>query len=127
MMPARPVMKNSMRRKLWTCWSIWLTPGQSLVFSCWHSVTNLDQLGCLLETVQLFARCFFLILLDVGDETIRVAFQLRHQFLHDGVARFLARRIPLNRYFHLVLVGAVLVIDPRLFRHFTVLPSLPSN
>src|ERR1700726_5359606 len=91
------------------------------------SVTNLDQLGLLLLPADLLARCFRQLLLDVGQETIRAALQLRHQLFQDGVARFFARRIPLNRYLHLVLAGVVLVIDLRLFRHLRFPPVARSG
>jgi|ERR1700688_1011616 hypothetical protein len=94
----------------------------SCCFAVALSVTNLDQPGYLLLTADLLARFFCRLVLGVGDETIGAAFQLRHQFLHDGVARLFARRIPLNRNLHLVLAGVVLVIDLRLFRHVRFSP-----
>ena len=47
-----------------------------------------------------------------------------HQIFDDGVARLLARRIPVNRYLHLVFAAMVLVLDLRRFGHIIVPPAL---
>jgi len=75
----------------------------SCVFALALSVADLDQPGYLLLAADLLARLFCRLVLGVGDETIGAAFKLRHQFLHDGVARLFARRIALIVIFILSL------------------------
>jgi hypothetical protein len=82
-----------------------------------QSVANLNQLGWLLQTGQFLARSLLRFLVGIGDEAIRAALHLRHQFFHDGAAGFFAQRISMNYYFEFVLAGIVFVIDLRLFGH----------
>jgi hypothetical protein len=75
-----------MRLKFGTCWSILLAPAKILgLFLLAFSHQPRPAWMSFVDRAA-FCQVLFSDFFDVSDETIRAAFRLNHQFLHDGDA-----------------------------------------